>query len=207
MSGFGPEAAALAGRIGDGFWGNAPDRELLGAFEDAGGKGPRYAQLNVCWASSEEEARRTVYETWPNTAVPGTALAGPAHLDPLRAGDRDRHRGRRHQERSVRPRHRRRGGRERRGVRGRGLRPPVLPPDRWRPGGIPAVLGVGPATCAALTRWLRVGRPPSPRRPASSGTSRRHRAPRRAAPRGSRSRARPAGRRRSAAAAGRRSNA
>lgn len=71
VSGFGPEAAALAGQIGDGFWGNAPDRELLAAFEDAGGSGPRYAQLNLCWAASAEEARRTVYETWPNSAVPG----------------------------------------------------------------------------------------------------------------------------------------
>jgi coenzyme F420-dependent glucose-6-phosphate dehydrogenase len=71
VSGFGPEAAALAGRIGDGFWGNAPDEELLGAFEAAGGSGPRYAQLNLCWARSEEEARRTVHETWPNSAVPG----------------------------------------------------------------------------------------------------------------------------------------
>jgi G6PDH family F420-dependent oxidoreductase len=71
VSGFGPEAASLAGRIGDGFWGNAPDPELLAAFENAGGKGPRYAQLNVCWAPTVEEARRTVFETWPNTAVPG----------------------------------------------------------------------------------------------------------------------------------------
>ena len=30
--------ATLAGRIGDGFWGNAPDRELLDAFEDAAGR-------------------------------------------------------------------------------------------------------------------------------------------------------------------------
>jgi G6PDH family F420-dependent oxidoreductase len=71
LSGFGPEAAAMAGRIGDGFWGNAPDADLVGAFEGAGGKGPRYAQLNLCWAPTVEEARRTVHETWPNTAVPG----------------------------------------------------------------------------------------------------------------------------------------
>jgi coenzyme F420-dependent glucose-6-phosphate dehydrogenase len=71
VSGFGPDAAALAGRIGDGFWGNAPERELLEAFERNGGDGPRYAQLNVCWAPSEEEARHTVHEVWPNTAVPG----------------------------------------------------------------------------------------------------------------------------------------
>jgi G6PDH family F420-dependent oxidoreductase len=71
VSGFGPEAAALAGRIGDGFWGNAPDRELLAAFEEAGGSGPRYAQLNVCWAPSEAQARRVVHKIWPNSAVPG----------------------------------------------------------------------------------------------------------------------------------------
>jgi len=71
LSGFGSESAALAGQIGDGFWGNAPDRDLVEAFEGAGGSGPRYAQLNLCWASSAAEARRTVHETWPNTAVPG----------------------------------------------------------------------------------------------------------------------------------------
>ncbi len=71
VSGFGPDAASLAGRIGDGFWGNAPDSELLEAFEQAGGKGPRYAQLNLCWAASAKAARKTAYETWPNSAVPG----------------------------------------------------------------------------------------------------------------------------------------
>jgi G6PDH family F420-dependent oxidoreductase len=71
ISGFGTESAEMAGRIGDGFWGNAPDGELVNAFEQAGGSGPRYAQLNVCWATTAEEARRTVHEIWPNTAVPG----------------------------------------------------------------------------------------------------------------------------------------
>lgn len=71
ISGFGTDAAKLAGRIGDGYWGNAPEHELLEAFERAGGTGPRYAQLNVCWAPSADEARRTVHERWPNTAVPG----------------------------------------------------------------------------------------------------------------------------------------
>jgi G6PDH family F420-dependent oxidoreductase len=71
VSGFGAESAELAGRIGDGYWGNAPDRDLVGAFEKAGGSGPRYAQLNVCWADSVEAGRRTAYETWPNAAIPG----------------------------------------------------------------------------------------------------------------------------------------
>jgi coenzyme F420-dependent glucose-6-phosphate dehydrogenase len=71
VSGFGAQAAELAGRIGDGYWGNSPERELLEAFERAGGSGPRYAQLNVCWGEDEEAARDTVYRIWPNTGVPG----------------------------------------------------------------------------------------------------------------------------------------
>jgi coenzyme F420-dependent glucose-6-phosphate dehydrogenase len=71
VSGFGPESAALAGRIGDGYWGNAPDAELLGAFERAGGSGHRYAQLNLCWAEDAARARATVRRVWPNAGVPG----------------------------------------------------------------------------------------------------------------------------------------
>jgi G6PDH family F420-dependent oxidoreductase len=71
VSGFGPDAAQLAGRVGDGFWGNAPDKELIRAFEDAGGGGPRYAQISLCWAEDEADARRTVHEIWPTSAVPG----------------------------------------------------------------------------------------------------------------------------------------
>jgi G6PDH family F420-dependent oxidoreductase len=71
VSGFGTESATVAGRIGDGYWGNAPDPDLTGAFEAAGGTGPRYAQLNVCWAPTEDLARKTVHEVWPNGAIPG----------------------------------------------------------------------------------------------------------------------------------------
>ncbi len=71
LSGFGPESAELAGRMGDGYWGTSPDQELLSTYEKAGGTGPRYAQLNLCWASSAAAARRTVHEVWPNAAIPG----------------------------------------------------------------------------------------------------------------------------------------
>ena len=71
VSGFGTASAELAGRIGDGFWGTSPEKELLEAFEKAGGKGPRYAQLNLCWAESEDAAKKTVYEVWPNAGVSG----------------------------------------------------------------------------------------------------------------------------------------
>jgi G6PDH family F420-dependent oxidoreductase len=84
VSGFGPEAAALSGRIGDGYWGTAPDRELLAAFESAGGSGPRYAQLTLCWADDEERARKTVYEIWPNAGLSGQLsqdLPTPTHFE------------------------------------------------------------------------------------------------------------------------------
>src|SRR3954470_9143095 len=48
-----PNAAELAGRIGDGFIGVAPEQELIENFEQAGGKGkPRYGHLTACWAAS-----------------------------------------------------------------------------------------------------------------------------------------------------------
>jgi G6PDH family F420-dependent oxidoreductase len=71
VSGFGPGAVDLAARIGDGYWGHSPDRAVLDQFREAGGRGPRYAQLNVCWAESPEAARATVHEVWPNGGIPG----------------------------------------------------------------------------------------------------------------------------------------
>jgi coenzyme F420-dependent glucose-6-phosphate dehydrogenase len=68
-----PEAAKLAGRIGDGLVGTSPEAELLELFEEAGGEGkPRYGQLTVCYAESEQDARRTAREVWPNAALKGT---------------------------------------------------------------------------------------------------------------------------------------
>src|SRR5438094_2214705 len=67
-----PNAAELAGRIGDGFIGVAPERELIEKFEQAGGTGkPRYGHLTACWAASEEEAKRTAHEQWPNAGLEG----------------------------------------------------------------------------------------------------------------------------------------
>jgi len=71
VSGFGSEAVDLAARIGDGYWGHAPEPEVLSRYRGHGGNGPRYAQLDLCWAESEATARQTVLEVWPNGAVPG----------------------------------------------------------------------------------------------------------------------------------------
>jgi coenzyme F420-dependent glucose-6-phosphate dehydrogenase len=87
----GPEAAELAGRIGDGFCGTAPDKELIERFDAAGplatrgtGTRPRYGQITVCWAETEEAACRTALEWWPNAAIPGElgqVLPQPAHFE------------------------------------------------------------------------------------------------------------------------------
>ena len=80
----GPQAAELAGRIGDGLVSTAPDAEIVERFEKAGGGGPRYGQLTVCWAESEDEARRTAFEWWPNAALEGPLaqeLPLPSHFE------------------------------------------------------------------------------------------------------------------------------
>lgn len=71
VSAFGPKAIEVAARIGDGYWGHAPDRDLLDRFADAGGTGPRYAQVNLCWAEDAAMARKTVHEVWPIAGIPG----------------------------------------------------------------------------------------------------------------------------------------
>jgi G6PDH family F420-dependent oxidoreductase len=80
-----PKAAQLAGRLGDAFIGVAPDDELIGEFDGAGGKDkPRYGQLHVCCAESEEEGRKTAHEIWPNAAMGGALgqeLATAAHYE------------------------------------------------------------------------------------------------------------------------------
>ncbi len=78
-------SAALAGRAGDALVAVAPDEELVATFRDAGGEGkPLYGQATVCWAATEDEARRTMHEIWPNAGVPGDLsqeLPLPRHFE------------------------------------------------------------------------------------------------------------------------------
>ncbi|MGI8651596.1 MAG: TIGR03557 family F420-dependent LLM class oxidoreductase [Geodermatophilaceae bacterium] len=72
LSGFGPKAAALAGRIADGFVCTKPDQDLIQAFRDAGGAGkPMLAGTKVCWATSAEDGAATVHRLWANAGLPG----------------------------------------------------------------------------------------------------------------------------------------
>jgi coenzyme F420-dependent glucose-6-phosphate dehydrogenase len=84
----GPRAAELAGRLGDGFIGTAPDAKLIKTFDGArrAKRRPRYGQLTVCWGPDEKKARKTAHELWPTAAIPGEAgqeLPNPAHFEQL----------------------------------------------------------------------------------------------------------------------------
>jgi G6PDH family F420-dependent oxidoreductase len=85
VSGLGPKAARVAGRIGDGFVCTKPDGELVQAFRDAGGGAkPTQAGFKVCWAPSEKEGVETVHRLWPNSFLPGElsqVLPTPTHFE------------------------------------------------------------------------------------------------------------------------------
>ena len=85
ISGLGPQSAALAGRIGDGFVTLAPDIELVEQFRKSGGAGkPVIGSTKVCWSADRDEARRTVHRLWPHERLPGElALVLPttAHVE------------------------------------------------------------------------------------------------------------------------------
>ena len=86
----GSKTARLAGRIADGMVGVAADPSLVERFEVSGGSGkPRLAQLHVCWAESDDEARRIAHRWWPNAAMPPqilTELATPQQFAAVARG-------------------------------------------------------------------------------------------------------------------------
>jgi coenzyme F420-dependent glucose-6-phosphate dehydrogenase len=80
----GEKAGQLAGRAADGLMTTSPNDEVIRAFRDAGGTGPRYAEMTVCWADDEAEARRTAHRQWPNAGLKGQLsqeLALPSHFE------------------------------------------------------------------------------------------------------------------------------
>jgi coenzyme F420-dependent glucose-6-phosphate dehydrogenase len=80
----GPEAAKLAARAGDALVSTSPDEELVKTYQSAGGHGPCYGQLTVCWAKDEQAAVKTALEWWPNAALKGELsqeLPLPRHFE------------------------------------------------------------------------------------------------------------------------------
>jgi len=84
VSGFGPKATELAGRIGDGFVNTAPNGDLVKLFEDSGGRGKlKVAGGKVCYGDDEKAAAKLAHELWPNAGLPGELaqeLPSPQHF-------------------------------------------------------------------------------------------------------------------------------
>jgi len=81
----GSDSAELAGEHGDGLIITSPEGKVIDAFRDAGGvEKPIYGQVTVCWAASEEGAKKTLHEIWPTSGIPGDLsqeLALPRHFE------------------------------------------------------------------------------------------------------------------------------
>jgi G6PDH family F420-dependent oxidoreductase len=68
-----PQAARLAGRIGDGLISTAPNEEIVEAFESAGGRGkPKIGMIHVAYDQDEEAGHERAHRLWPNLALAGT---------------------------------------------------------------------------------------------------------------------------------------
>jgi len=90
MAAGGPQAARLAGRKGDGLMVTEPRADLVAEFKNGGGSGPRYAEVALCCAAKEEDARETAhhYFGWSLTGWPvmaelphdGSFAAAPHHI-------------------------------------------------------------------------------------------------------------------------------
>jgi G6PDH family F420-dependent oxidoreductase len=84
VSGFGPKAATLAGRIGDGFVCTKPEPDVIEAFRDGGGAGkPTQVGTKVCWGTDAAAAKKTAHKIWRNEALPGElaqVLPTPEHF-------------------------------------------------------------------------------------------------------------------------------
>ncbi|MET9272119.1 TIGR03557 family F420-dependent LLM class oxidoreductase [Kribbella sp. NPDC003557] len=91
----GPEAARLAAELGDALFVTEPAPELVSAFEQAGGSGPRYAEVPLAWAPSEDAAATSAHRLFrfgltgwkvqselpnPVNFDAATALITPDHL-------------------------------------------------------------------------------------------------------------------------------
>jgi coenzyme F420-dependent glucose-6-phosphate dehydrogenase len=71
MSAFAEGSAKLAAAHGDGLWTTGANKAAIAAFRDAGGTGPVWSQLSVCWDPDRETAVKRAHRLWPNTALPG----------------------------------------------------------------------------------------------------------------------------------------
>jgi G6PDH family F420-dependent oxidoreductase len=68
-----PQAAQLAGRIGDGLVTTAPDEELVQEFVESGGQGKLIiGQFHCAYDSDEDAGIERAHKLWPNAGLSGS---------------------------------------------------------------------------------------------------------------------------------------
>jgi G6PDH family F420-dependent oxidoreductase len=88
VSAFGPKATQVAAEIGDGLWQVGAASETIERFHAAGGTGPIWTQLTLCWDPDRDAAVKRAHRQWPNTLVPGQLsqdLRTVSHFEQLAA--------------------------------------------------------------------------------------------------------------------------
>jgi len=80
----GPGASRLAAKYGSGLFATEPKPELVEAFVEAGGSGPKYAEVPMSWATTEDAAVEAALKTsrWALTGWPVMSeLPNPVNFD------------------------------------------------------------------------------------------------------------------------------
>ncbi|WP_138734948.1 TIGR03557 family F420-dependent LLM class oxidoreductase [Modestobacter excelsi] len=80
----GPGASKLAAEYGSGLFATEPKRELVEAYAEHGGSGPRYAEVPMSWATTEDAAVQAALQTsrWALTGWPVMSeLPNPVNFD------------------------------------------------------------------------------------------------------------------------------
>jgi coenzyme F420-dependent glucose-6-phosphate dehydrogenase len=80
-----PNAAELAGRIGDGLISTSPESEVVERFVQSGGNGKRkIGMMHVAYDTDERAGLKRAHELWPNTSLKGPLgqeLATPSDFE------------------------------------------------------------------------------------------------------------------------------
>lgn len=71
VSAFGPKAAEVAARIGDGFCGASPEPDLVQRFKQASGGKPAQGGAKAAWAPTRDEGVDIAHRLWRQQFLPG----------------------------------------------------------------------------------------------------------------------------------------
>jgi G6PDH family F420-dependent oxidoreductase len=90
----GRASAALAAELGDGLFATEPKSSIVDHYREVGGRGPRYAEVPIAWATDEEQAVRAARET-SRWAITGwkvmSELPNPVNFDAATSWVEDHH--------------------------------------------------------------------------------------------------------------------